>query len=260
MNEIINHYGEATLFERIVDAIGKAGIDVDSLTVDDLAPVDEFHIGGRAATENLLESAGLAAGSRVLDIGSGVGGTARYLSEQGSHTVVGVDLTPEYVEVARALTELVEIGRSVDFEVADVADLPFESASFDAAVLLHVGMNIHDKQSAFSEVARALVDGGVFAIYDIMSTNGSGIEYPVPWAASEATSFLATADEYTDALETSGFEVQHVADRSEFAGQFFASLRQRGGPPKAPSIAPDGVLLAVGQNWWSQSLRSPRSR
>ena len=241
MNDVVRHYGETALFERIMAAVERAEIDVDELTVDDLAPVDEFHIGGRAATEHLLEHAAIPPGSRVLDVGSGVGGTARYLHQSGSHTVTGVDLTLEFVEVARALSETIGIDGSVRFEHVDARDLPFPSRSFDAAVLLHVGMNIDDKASAFSEVARVLVEGGVFAVYDIMGRSGASFDYPVPWAASPAGSFLATADEYVDALERSGFEVAHVSDRSEFAKRFFAGLRDAPGPP-----SPLGLHLLMG--------------
>ncbi len=170
-----------------------------------------------------------------------MGGTARYLAETGLHTVTGVDLTPEYVEVAGALTELVGLDGSVTFQQADVRDLPLRSASFDAAVLLHVGMNIDDKESAFSDVARVLVDGGVFAIYDIMGRRDAAFDFPVPWAASQAGSFLATADEYVEVLEATGFEVEHVVDRSTFARGFFSSLRRRTGPPP-----PLGLHLLMG--------------
>ena len=231
MDEIVGHYGEAALLERILAAAARAGIDGDDLTVDDLAPVDEFHIGGRTATESLLALARIPFASRVLDVGSGLGGTARYLAATGSHTVTGVDLTPEYVDVAQALNELVGVDGSVRIRQGDVLGLPFQPASFDAAVMLHVGMNVADKESAFAQVARVLVGGGVFAIYDITGDRDAGFEFPVPWAASPAASFLATADEYVAALQAAGLEVEHVAERSEFARSFFAGLRRRTGPP-----------------------------
>lgn len=233
MDEIVRHYGDAALFERIVAAVGEAGIDVDGVTVDDLAPVDEFHVGGRAATERLLRRAGIPQGSRVLDVGSGVGGTARYLASASAHSVTGVDLTPEYVETAAALNRLVGLDGSVRFVQADVRELPFPAESFDAAVMLHVGMNVDDKASAFAEVARVLAGGGVFAIYDIMGRRDATFGFPVPWAATPACSFLATADEYVAELEAAGFEVGHVADCSESARRFFAELRRRPGPRPA---------------------------
>ncbi len=242
MDEIVRHYGAPTLFESITGALVKDGIDLNDLTVDDLGPVDEFHIGGRAATENLMEGAGIPDESRVLDVGSGVGGAARYLAENGRHTVTGVDLTPEYVEVATALTELVGLDGSATFQQADVCNLPFPPASFDAAVQLHVGMNIAHKERAFSEIARVLVDGGVLAIYDITGPADALFEFPVPWAASSSGSFLATVDEYVAALETAGFEVGRVVDRSDFAKQFFAGLRRRTSPP--PHL---GLHLLMGE-------------
>ncbi len=242
MDEVVRHYRAASLYERILAAADQAGIDAADLTIDDLGPVDEFHVGGRLATEHLMAGAGIPAGSRVLDVGSGIGGTARYLAHHGSHSVTGVDLTPDYVEVAGALTELVGLDGTVKFEHADVLGLSFETASFDAAVMLHVGMNIEDKRSAFSEVARVLVDGGVFAIYDIMATQAAEPTFPVPWAASPEGSFLDTPDAYVEALGANGFEVVHMADRSEFAGRFFTRLRRNSGPPP-----PLGLHLLMGE-------------
>ncbi len=242
MDEIVSHYSEIDLYDSIISAIGRAGIDLDQVTTDDLGPVDEFHIGGREATGALIDLAGIPTGSRVLDVGSGVGGTARYLAEVGRHSVTGIDLTPEFVTAATALTAMVGLDGSVEFHVADVCDLPFSTASFDAAVLLHVGMNLPDKARAFAEVARVLVDGGVFAIYDIMGDKDAGVDFPLPWAASPSASFLATSDEYVESLEANGFEVLQVADRSDYAKQFFANMRQRKDPPP-----PVGLHLLMGE-------------
>jgi len=242
VDEIVGHYASTALFDRIVSAAGDAGLDVDNLTAADLAPVDEFHIGGRAATQSLMEHADIGAGSRVLDVGSGVGGTARYLADSGSHQVTGVDLTPAYIEVATALTELVGLGDLVEFREADARSLPFPGASFDAAVMLHVGMNIDDKAAVFTEVGRVLADGGVFALYDIMGRSLATHDFPVPWAASPSGSFLATADDYIDALIAADFEIRHVADRTDTARAFFARLRSRTGPP-----SPLGLHLLMGE-------------
>lgn len=241
MDEIVRHYGDGTLLDRIMGAATADGLDPAELTFADLAPVDEFHVGGRAATASLLERAAIPPGSRILDVGCGLGGTARYLAATGSHTVTGVDLTPEYVEVARSLTALVGLDGLVTVRRGDACALPFPAASFDAAVMLHVGMNVDDKASAFAEVARVLVDGGRFAMYEIMGLPDAAFDFPVPWAASRAASFLAPADDYVHALEAAGFTVEHVADRTEFALRFFEKLRRRTGPP--PSL---GLHLLMG--------------
>lgn len=241
MNDITSHYGIAGLYESIVAALGEAGLDPDTVTTEDLGPVDEFHIGGRAATARLIEQAGFEDGSNILDIGSGVGGTARHLAVTGAHQVTGIDLTPEYVEVATALTAMVGLGDRASFRVADVVDLPFLPASFDAAVQLHVGMNIRDKAAAFIEVARVLRDGGVFAVYDIMRAGTAPINYPMPWAGSESTSHLGTSDQYAAALSAAGFAIETVNDRSDHALAFFKTLRERPGPG-----SPIGLHLMMG--------------
>ena len=243
MDDVIRHYGGiSSLLESIIEAIGDSGIELEDLTVDDLGPVDEFHIGGRAATQRLVDRARIPTGSRVLDVGSGVGGTGRFLAETGHHKVTGVDISPEYVEVANALSTLVGMEESAEFRLGDVCDLPFSSDSFDAAVLLHVGMNIEDKLTAFSEVARVLVGGGVFAVYDIMGPRDAELEFPVPWASSSHSSYLATSNGYVEVLREAGFEIEDVDDRSEFAKEFFASLREKSGTPPRP-----GLQLLMGE-------------
>lgn len=241
VSAVKDHYGRDGIFEAITDALVVAGIDLDEVTVNHLGPVDEFHVGGRSATESLVARAGLPDGKRILDVGSGVGGTARYLASNHGHVVTGIDLTPEYVETATALTRLVGLDAKAGFEQADVLDLPFPAESFDGAFMLHVGMNIADKQRAFSEVARVLVDGGVFAIYDIIGEATAQLNYPVPWASTSEESCLATASEYAVHLEGAGFGEIDVVDRSRFALDFFASLRERTGPPP-----PIGLHLLMG--------------
>ncbi len=242
MEEIARHYDKDDLLASILRAAADAGIEERELTVEQLGPVDEFHIGGRGATEHLLEQAGIPSASHILDIGSGIGGTARYLAHTGRHTVVGIDLTPAYVQTATALTEIVGLDNSVTFRQADVNELPFEDASFDAAVMLHVGMNLPDKRTAFSEVARTLVGGGLFAVYDIMALIDGEFDFPVPWASSQSGSFLATAENYANALTDVGFEILQTADRSDYAMSFFAELRQRTGNPP-----PLGLHLLMGE-------------
>ena len=180
--EVEDHYSHGTLIETIEAALSASGIDRDALTVGDLAPVDEFHIGGRAATVDLAEQLALAPSDRVLDVGSGLGGAARFFADEVGCAVAGVDLTAEYVVAARSLSGRVGLGERNTFEQASALAMPFDDASFDAAYMLHVGMNIEAKSELFTEIARVLVPGGLLGIYDVMRTGDGELVYPVPWA------------------------------------------------------------------------------
>src|SRR6185369_15703524 len=146
------HYTHGNLLAALLEAVRRAGKNVEALTYADLAVVDEFHIGGRPATRALAEQIDLPAGARVLDVGCGIGGPARFFAAERGWKVEGIDLTAEYVAVAQALSQRVGMADKVSFRQASATALPFPDASFDGATLLHVGMNIADKPAMFAEV------------------------------------------------------------------------------------------------------------
>ncbi|WP_422000358.1 class I SAM-dependent methyltransferase [Reyranella sp.] len=235
---IATHYGHGALETAILDALAAAGKPAGSLTAADLAPVDEFHIGGRRATMDLSAQIDLPRGARVLDVGSGLGGASRFFAQERGWQVEGIDLTPEYVEVAASLSRRVGLAGSVSYRQASAASLPFAEASFDGAYMLHVGMNIADKPAVFAEVRRVLKPGAVFAIYDVMREADGDFRYPVPWASGPDANFIDTADAYRRALAAAGFTVGAVRSRRDFALEFFRQMRERlaqGGTP-APGL------------------------
>ncbi len=243
-NAVAEHYGTAGLLARILAGLEAVGADLDNLRPEDLAPVDEFHIGGRKATAHAVAGLSLGGDERVLDIGCGIGGTARFIAEQSGCAVTGIDLTPEYIAVADQLTELTGQGGKMRFEVASALDLPFEDESFDAAISIHVAMNIHDRAGLYRETARVLQPGAALCIYDVMVKNGEELAYPVPWAQSAETSHLTTPEETRTLLADAEFEIGEVEDRAEFALDFF---RQRvAAAAKAKGPPPLGIHLLMG--------------
>ena len=232
--DVAQHYGRGGLEQAILDGLKAMGREPDAIGPDDLAGVDEFHIGGRQATIDLAGQLGLRPGMRLLDIGSGIGGAARFFAARYDCHVTGIDLTPEYVTLAEALSHRVGLGDRVDFRVGSALELPFENGSFDAATMLHVGMNIADKRALFERVRQVLAPGGAFAVYDVMRTGGGDLSFPVPWAATPASSFVATPEAYREALGAAGFEVIAERNRRDFAIEFFRQMRARiaeSGPP-----------------------------
>jgi len=243
---VARHYSRGRLLEQIhlaLEAMGKSSADV---TVDDLAPADEFHIGGRTASADFISQLGLSTRHRVVDVGCGIGGTARFVADRFGCRVCGVDITPEFIDTGRVLTDWVGLGEHIGLQLGSVLEMPFEDGSFDAAIMLHVGMNIDDKHGLFTEVFRVLRHGAPFGVYDVMQTGPGPITYPVPWSGVAATSALATPEEYVDALEATGFAVQARRDRRAFALEFFAETHRRieagGGTPSL------GVHIAMGED------------
>ncbi|HAY69983.1 methyltransferase domain-containing protein [bacterium] len=212
--DLADHYSFGGLRERIEHGLSTLS---QPPTVASLGAVDEFHVGGRPATAHLVEQLALGPADRVLDIGSGLGGTGRYIASSTGAAVVGVDVTEEYVHVARWLTELVGLSALVKFVHAAAADLPAQEREFSAATMVHVGMNLSDKAAVFTDIAAQLAPGSAFGIYDLLVTGSERPNYPVPWASTPTTSFLETADDYVAHLVAAGFTVEVVTDRSEAA-------------------------------------------
>ena len=240
---IARHYGKLGLYDRIITGLAELGKSEDNLTPEDLKAVDEFHIGGIEATRDLMAQVDIGRQSRVLDIGSGIGGPARLMAHSHGATVTGLDLTPEYVETARRLTKLV--GLNPEFVVGSALDMPFDDQLFDVATLIHVGMNLPDKPKLFSEVARILRPGGTFAVYDVMQVGGAHPEFPLPWASSADTSFLDAPETYLTAADQSGLTLLAQRERGAFARNFFDRLSaslQGASPP------PVGLGLLMGED------------
>lgn len=218
----------------ISSALEAAGLDRTTLRPADLAPVDEFHIRGRAASLEIIEALGLTADSHVLDIGSGLGGPARTLAELTGCTITGIDLTSEFCEVATALSEWTGLSDRTSFHVADATATGLPDAAVDAALTVHVAMNISDKHALYAEAFRAVRPGGRFVIYDVLQGEGGDIHYPVPWANDSSTSFLATPEEMRELLAAAGFELISEVDSSDESLVWFQQMRariHRDGPP-----------------------------
>jgi ubiquinone/menaquinone biosynthesis C-methylase UbiE len=232
---VAHHYGLNGLLDSILDALTATGKDIDRLVPADLAPVDEFHIRGREATLELASRADIEAGMRVLDVGCGIGGSARHLAAEWDCHVTGIDLTREYIEVATALAQRTAMANRVEFHHGSATTLPFEAESFDIVWTEHVQMNIADKAAFYGEIARVLKPCGRLLFHDIFSRNGSEPWYPVPWAGDASISFLARADSIPGILEAAGLQVLEWEDRSADSLSWFENavsrLRSSGPPP-----------------------------
>jgi SAM-dependent methyltransferase len=231
---VAGHYGRGGLEQVILTAVVREGKDPDNLTAADLAPVDEFHVGGLDATQQLAGSMELRAGMRLLDVGSGIGGPARYFAAEHSCQVTGIDLTEEFVGVANSLTKRTKLDALAEFRRASALELPFEANTFDGAYMIHVGMNISDKANMFREVRRVLNLKSLFTIFDILRIADGAVRYPVPWAVSEESSFVVSPKEYRDALQNAGFEIARETGRAAFGIAFterIVARMQQGGPP-----------------------------
>ena len=203
-----DYWGRAGLDRAIVDALIAAGKDLSALTIDDLAPADQFHGGGKPATERLARLAGLRPGLRVLDVGGGLGGPARTLAAQFGCTVTLVDLTESYVSAGRALTALVDLEDQVTHRLGNALALPEEGSPYDVVWTQNSGMNIEDKARLYSGFSAMLRPGGILALQEPMAGPGGAPVFPLMWARDATASFLLPPNEMRTVIERAGFRLR----------------------------------------------------
>lgn len=243
---IVAHYDRDGLVDDILAALEAVGKDLSALQPDDLAPLEEFHVRGRPASVELAKLAALEPDWRVLDVGCGIGGPARFLASHHGCRVSGVDLTPAYCQAATRLSQMVGLDERTDFRVADALALPFAAGHFDAAWTQHVSMNVADKAGFYGELSRVLRPGGCLAIYDVAAGAQNPVSnttrFPLPWAADAVTSFLASPEAMCEQIETAGLTIETWQDATQPALDWFAKVEGKPAPPL-------GLQVLVGANW-----------
>ena len=229
------NYDTGAILDRIKSGLAKMGVDPEKPFFDDLKLADEFHVGGVQATEMLLLPLQITETTRVLDLGCGIGGPARFMAHNFGCKVTGVDLTPIYVETGQALSKMTGLAGLTELQVGSATDLPMEDETFDLVTMLHVGMNIPDKPAIFAEAARVLAPGGRFFVYEIMRTGDGTLPYPMPWAAVPEGSFVEPAESYLAAADAAGLTCTSSKNHRGFAQEFFkksfAAIKENGPPP-----------------------------
>jgi sarcosine/dimethylglycine N-methyltransferase len=202
------YWGRDGLETRILEALAGAGKDVNALTIDDLAPADQFHSGGKAATQRLARLADLKPGLRVLDVGGGFGGPARTLATEFGCRITVVDLTESYVRTGTALTARLGLGDRVSHRVGDALALEVAPDTIDVVWTQNSGMNIADKERLYAGFARCLRPGGLLAIQEPMAGPVQPVVYPLMWARDPSMNHLRTPDAMRALIEAAGFRAR----------------------------------------------------
>lgn len=257
INESIQaHYTPAGLAGLIVAVLEKAGKDLNRLTPEDLAPLDEFHIRGREATLELARAVRVDPTQRVLDVGSGLGGTSRCLALEFGCQVTGIDLTDEYCRAAAMLSERTGLAGQVEYHQGDATNLPFPDASFDLVWTEHAAMNIPDKPKLYREMHRVLKPGGRLAIHDVLAGPAGPVLFPVPWARTPESSFLVTPDELRSLLAGAGFVIEAWSDTTEAARAWFTALAEK---IRREGVSPLGFHVFLGADFPAMAQNQRRN-
>jgi SAM-dependent methyltransferase len=221
------HYSRNRLFETIISLLEKSGISKNSITPADLSMMDEFHVRGAEVTKQLAAKANLEKNMKVLDVGSGIGGPARFMADEYGCLTTGIDITSEYIRTAILLSELTGLGDRTRFVQGDALSLPFEDSSFDIVWTQHVQMNIEEKERFYSEIYRVLKPGGKFIYYDIFSLNNQPLHFPLPWAETSELNHLITTDDLHQLHRSTGFEIIETMDQTGPGIDFLSTVLQK---------------------------------
>jgi ubiquinone/menaquinone biosynthesis C-methylase UbiE len=233
-SKIVEHYATSGLLARLESALRADGADSAHPTIEALAPYDQFHGRGLEATEDIAALVVVRPTDHLLDVGSGLGGPARWLSRRFGCRITGIDLTPEFCAVVEHFTRLIGLQDRVRFQVGNALAMPFDDTMFEGAYSMFVSMNIADKAQLYREIRRVLKSGGWLVLSEIARGEAGEIMYPTPWAATAAESFLSTVDDTQRGLRSAGFEVEQVKNDLQRALDFGARSRaivERGEKP-----------------------------
>jgi SAM-dependent methyltransferase len=239
------YYSPNDLYNKIIEGLNKIGTDLSNVTLDDLKPVDEFHIRGDTATNELIELSGFTPDLHILDLGCGIGGSTRRLAHETGCRVTGIDLSDEYIDVAQRLTQLLGMQERVKFHACSALELPFDDDSFDGIWSLQMNMNIEDKLSWLSEAHRVLKPGCRAVLYEVCGHDKLPPYFPVPWAQDGSMSFLVPAASFRGVITTAGFEIDVWNDKTDLAKEAFAGAKEPVGEPNLPAL---GVYMLVGND------------
>ncbi len=256
---IIGHWSRQDALGWILDKLTAEGISTPA--VRDVARFDQTHAGGTRAVLELAALTPISTGQRVVDLGAGLGGAARLLTDKFRCQSVCVELAPRLAAAGQVLTDLVKLGDRVWHVASDAARTPFVSTSFDGVWVQHLALHFPDSTALWSEAARLLKPGGWMAFHEWLGGDGPDLLYPCPWSPEDGSlSYLDESDTFRSGIARSGFGNVHIIDVSGAMAERYrrqlVALRTR--PIASNPILPQGEALMSLENA-EKNLREARA-
>ncbi len=209
----------------ILQRLRDAGADLGRITEIDLARdearelTDQNHLGGLDAVIELAQASGVTSQNRILDIGSGLGGTARVLAHTYGCRVDGIEITELRHCDAADLTRLVGLDHLVRLVHADFLNLDVPPRSYDVVFCQATASHFNDKGRLLDRCTTTLVEGGRLAVEDCylrgpIATNSCS-QHMLDTLQDCWKAYLIPLEEWRAALERHGFVIEAEADLSQ---------------------------------------------
>jgi ubiquinone/menaquinone biosynthesis C-methylase UbiE len=256
ITDIENFWTRGDLYSRINQAMSDSGLNNKKLEIEDLFPIDQYHARGIGATKDLGKRMPITKNQKILDVGCGLGGPARYYAKEFKCHITGVDITPSFIEIGNNFNRLTSMSTMVDLYVGNGEKLEFEDEIFDGAYSQHVTMNISDRMKFFSEIYRVLKKGSFFAFTE----HGLGPEgdpiFPLPWADNQEMSFLLPLENTNAILKEIGFQNIKIIETGDKYIAGYEKLIQKQPKSEKPTL---GIHVIGGSSMHERSINSMRS-
>ena len=256
ITDIENFWTRGDLYSRINQAMSDSGLNNKKLEIEDLFPIDQYHARGIGATKDLGKRMPITKNQKILDVGCGLGGPARYYAKEFKCHITGVDITPSFIEIGNNFNRLTSMSTMVDLYVGNGEKLEFEDEVFDGAYTQHVTMNISDRMKFFSEIYRVLKKGSFFAFTE----HGLGPEgdpiFPLPWADNQEMSFLLPLENTNAILKEIGFQNIKIIETGDKYIAGYEKLIQKQPKSEKPTL---GIHVIGGSSMHERSINSMRS-
>ena len=209
--------------ERINNELEALGLGADApLKVDDLTAFDQYHYLGTSAVDQAIDALGIDAASRVLEIGSGIGGPARYIAQRTGAHVAALELQPDLHQTAESLTRRCDLAGRVSQRCGNILDGAPAGSPFDAILSFLVFLHIPERGRLFDVCRQSLKQGGSMFIEDFVLRRVASIEEQNALRVKVLCPYLPDAETYRNHLEEAGFAVDRYEDMTESWKEFTA--------------------------------------
>ena len=241
MQNIDKHYSNNLQFDAISKKLTEAypnGPDTYQL-----APIDQLHIGGIKASKKLAQRIIDLKATRILDVGSGLGGLVRVCSQQYAATYVSLDITHELSRINQHLNKLSKTNSPSMIITGNGQQLPFANHSFDLIIMQHSLLNMPNKVAALNECKRILTPNGHLILHEVLTgTHADKMLFPVPWASSPELSHLICKTAISDLIKTTDMKIESIEDWSAEALSWRTRQTNKQDTSHTPVVSPGMIL------------------